>query len=104
MTHGIQSRTNDEIVRARLYELIGAAQDADGANDVPVSMWSVKVRGTMRDDTILQHPAAVAQHPADRQVPRHVLPRNDLVQTVFNEEVRPIFKTITVDAVGVTRQ
>jgi hypothetical protein len=81
-----------------------SAQLRNRTDDVPVAVRRVKVRRTVRDDTILQHPVAVAIHPAYRQVLRHIFPRDDFIDAALGEEVGPVFKTIVVDAVDVSRQ
>ena len=71
---------------------------------MPVAVRLVDIGGAQRQDAVLHHAPALAEHDADRQAARLVVPRGDAVAPVLGEEARPGLQIVLVDGPGVVEQ
>src|SRR6267378_1458916 len=96
----VLQRLERDIVRAYLEHLFLPAQDADAAHYAAHVAWRIHGGVADRGDPVGEIPPALAKPGCERQPAFEVVARNDLVETLFDEKLRPFLETLLVEARG----
>src|SRR5712672_3380907 len=94
----VLQRLERDIVRAHLERSFLPAEDANTAHDAAHVTRCVHRGLSDRGDPVGKISLALAKPGRERQTTLEVLARNDLVETLFNEEFRPFLEALFVQA------